>query len=171
MLLCLAACPTARAQEVRFDFDTAAQAPPPASAAQAVPFDGGVLLGDVHTVAAATDTAVAEYVLQGAVGFVLPDGHPGGVLRLEFAAPPEAPAAVALRQFPLKLNPETVTLDGSPVEIFMAPGRMYQFMQPADPELPATLRLSRIVFESGVELSEPATCGCLQIAPDTGPSL
>lgn len=152
------------AQIVQLDYTDAVTAATASAAASSatIAFQGGVILGDVQTSKDESGT-IETYTLEGPVGFLLPQGHEGGVLRLEFTGPLNEPVAVVLRQFPSELDPETILFDGKPVEIRITPGLIYQYIHPAQTEAP--LKLSAIAFTRGAALSDPATCACIQVSP------
>lgn len=130
----------------------------PAPATEPVPFTGGAMIGNVQQEKIDEDQSV--FKLTGAVGFILPKDNTGGILTLTFAKPPENPVETKFRQFPLSIEPTEATLDGSPVEIQIAPGQVYQFMSIKNS---AEIELSSIEFKQDTTLSDPEECECQQI--------
>jgi hypothetical protein len=126
--------------------------------AEPVPFTGGVMIGDVRMETGSDENPV--FILNGATGFILPQDHAGGILTLSFLQTPEQAVQAEFRQFPHGLTPESLSLDGKPVEIQIAPGQVYQFMG-IDPV--REIVLEDIVFIQNAVLSNPDTCGCTRV--------
>jgi hypothetical protein len=131
----------------------------PESATVPVAFDGGAMFGNARLEPRNLQVS-PTYIIDGAVGFVLPKDNPGGVLSLKFTAPPAVSAEAEFKQFPRQINPQTSVLDGKPIEIQIAPSQIYFFMSLKQN---AELALSEVKFTSGAALSEPGNCGCIQI--------
>ena len=135
---------------------------PGAKATAPVEFEGGVLVGAVSE-SATPGEGTHSIIISGAVGFLLPEGNPGGVLTLEFAQPPAEPLNATFHQFPLELDPSAAVLDGKPLEIQIAPRQIYLFMQQA-PDNGGELLLSQVIYRPGAALSDTSACGgCIQI--------
>ena len=121
-----------------------------------VAFDGGILIGGVEVEQEGED--IIQYTLRGAAGIVFPKDHPGGILILEFKETPQAPIAAQILQFPHKLEPSTLDLDGSrPLHIQIAPQQVYLFISLANN---IGLDFSSITFQENVQPPALETCDC-----------
>lgn len=121
-------------------------------------FASGTIIGNVRM--EKSEDGQISYVIHGAVGFVLPEGNNGGILKLSFANPMEQPIDAEFNQFPYALEPQSIALDGKPLEIDIAPSQVYLFV---NIENQKKIVIDDIEFKQDTPLSTPATCGCTQI--------
>lgn len=130
-----------------------------------VEFPGGKIYGDVRKEVREEGGEESEVIIiDGAIGFILKEDHPGGVLLLNFSKEPagaDEPVKTVFMEFPDDLHPQETEIDGRPVEIEILPKKGYLYMAI---EKGKQILLSKVEFSENESLSDPETFDGIQLA-------